>query len=747
MEIKIKDFYELIKNNSGTYEVKTPDGFKPIGNIYKKNNKIKYKILFENNIELIASEDHLIQTDTVNVSENDLNLNIEILDNNTWLRLKNLKKSDKILTKNGLSFPKEITKIGYGVTYDLEVLDKEHRYYSNGIVSHNTGKSAIVNGLAQLIIKGECPTNLLDKKILSIEMSSLVAGTKYRGQFEERMKAIIDELKKRNDVIIFVDELHTMVGAGSSSGSLDAANILKPALARGQIQCIGATTFDEYKNSVEKDGALERRFQKVIIEPPTAEETRIILEKLKERYEDYHNVKYTDEAIDLCVKLADRFIFERSFPDKAIDILDEAGSRTQISKSIPEHIKKMSEEIKKVIALKQSSVKQQDFEKSVVYRDKEKELKKTLETTKAEWKEKVAQNAQIVDSDEIRKVVSMISKIPVEKVSTNDAKKYLELENIMKKEIVGQDEAVSLVARVLRRNRTAISNPNKPIGTFMFLGNTGVGKTETAKVIANEIFGPNSLIRIDMSEYSEKISASRLTGAAPGYVGYEEGGQLTEAVRRKPFSVVLFDEIEKAHSDIYNVLLQILDEGRLTDNTGRVVNFKNTIIIMTSNVGVKKAQAFGKGVGFTTSSSLKEEETIKNNIMKELKDKFAPEFLNRVNELVTFNQLNEENIKEIVKIQMNKLKKRIDDIGYVLSWTPSVVDFIAKETYDPMYGARPVERGIQKLVEDMISEELLRNEPSLGSTMKLKFSKKDNKLSVAFNEKPTLELPSGDVTE
>jgi len=546
------------------------------------------------------------------------------------------------------------------------------------------------------------------------------------------MKAIIDELKSRNDIIIFVDELHTMVGAGSSSGSLDAANILKPALARGQIQCIGATTFDEYKNSVEKDGALERRFQKVIVEQPTTEQTLTILKHLKDRYEKFHNVKYTDDALELCVKLADRFIFDRSFPDKAIDILDEAGSRTQISKSVPEHIKKMSDDIKEIVQLKQNSVKEQDFEKSVIFRDEERKLKELLCDAKDNWKNNIAKNAIIVDSEAIRKVVSMISKIPVEKVSTEDAKKYLELESIMKREIIGQDEAVTSVSKVLRRNKTAISNPNKPIGTFMFLGNTGVGKTETAKVIAEEIFGPNSLIRIDMSEYSEKISASRLTGAAPGYVGYEEGGQLTEAVRRKPFSVVLFDEIEKAHSDIFNILLQILDEGRLTDNTGRVVNFKNTIIIMTSNVGVKKAQQMGKGVGFNTSTSIKEDEAIKNNIMKALKTTFPPEFLNRINELITFNQLTEENIKEIVKIQLNKLKKRIDDIGFVLSWTPTVVDFISKETFDPQFGARPVERGIQKLVEDLISEELLRNDPKIGSKIKIKHDKKEDKLSVVF---------------
>jgi len=614
-----------------------------------------------------------------------------------------------------------------------QILSRRNKNNPVLIGEPGVGKSAIVDGLAQQIVDGNCPINLLDKKVYSLEMSALVAGTKYRGQFEERMKAIIDEIKSRDDVIIFVDELHTMVGAGSSSGSLDAANILKPALARGHIQCIGATTFDEYKNSVEKDGALERRFQKVIIDQPTADETIIILENLKERYEDFHNVYYTDEAIELCVKLSERFISDRSFPDKAIDVLDEAGSRTQIGKSLPDFVKQMSEKIKELKRLKHESVKLQDFEKGIIYRDEQSKMENELDTAKSEWREEMSKNdTVVVNGDEIRKVVSMISKIPVEKCSTNDAKKYLDLEETLKKEIVGQDEAVSLVSKVLRRNKTAISNPNKPIGTFMFLGNTGVGKTETAKAIASEIFGPNSLIRIDMSEYSEKISASRLTGAAPGYVGYEEGGQLTEAVRRKPFSVVLFDEIEKAHSDIFNVLLQILDEGRLTDNTGRVVNFRNTIIIMTSNVGVKKAQSLGKGIGFNSSTSIKEEEAIKHNILKELKNKFAPEFLNRVNELVTFNQLTEDNIKDIVKIQMNKLKSRIENIGFKLVWTPTVVDFIAKETYEPMYGARPVERGIQKLVEDLISEEILRNDPALDSTIKVKYLKKDNKLSVVF---------------
>jgi len=610
-----------------------------------------------------------------------------------------------------------------------QILSRRNKNNPILIGDPGTGKSAIVEGLAQTIVSGDCPTNLLDKRVMSLEMSSIVAGTKYRGQFEERMKSIIDELKDSDDTIIFIDEIHTLVGAGGSTGSLDAANILKPALSRGEIQCIGATTFNEYKGSIEKDGALERRFQKVVVEQPTTEETREILENIKEKYEEYHNVKYTDEALDMTVRLSERFLTDRAFPDKAIDIIDEAGSRTQIKKSIPDHIKQMSEDIKEITLLKQKSVTDQDFEKSVIYRDEERKLKEKIEMSKEEWKENQAKNSTIVDVDDIKRVVAMISKIPVEKVSVNDAKKYLELEKILQKRVIGQDDAITLVSKVLRRNKTAISNPNKPIGSFMFLGMTGVGKT---KIISEEIFGPDSLIRMDMSEYSEKFSASRLTGPPPGYVGYEEGGQLTEQVRRKPFSVILFDEIEKAHPAIFDVLLQILDEGRLTDNIGRVINFRNTIIIMTSNVGVKKAQSMGSGVGFNTKSTLKEEEAIKNNIQKSLKKKFAPEFLNRINELVTFNQLSEENIRDIVKIQLNLLKKRINDVGYKISWTPNVVDYIAKETYDPMYGARPVERGIQKLVEDLISEELLRNEPKLGSTIKIKFNKKDENLGIVF---------------
>ena len=590
------------------------------------------------------------------------------------------------------------------------------------------GKSAIVEGLAQEIVNGTAPSVLLDKKILSLEMGSLVAGTKYRGQFEERMKAIIDELKENDNIIIFMDEIHTLVGAGGASGSLDAANILKPALARGEIQCIGATTFDEYKNSIEKDGALERRFQKVVVDEPTPSQTRLILDTIKEKYEDFHNVHYTDEALDTCVTLSNRFISDRAFPDKAIDVLDEAGSRVQIKKRLP-NISELTNEINEIKKLKTHSVKTQDFEKAVEYRNLETLKKEELENIKNSWN-KTKKNHDKIDVNEIRSVISMIAKIPLDKVSSDDRKKYLALEKILKERVVGQDEALSIVSKTLRRNKTAISNPNKPIGTFMFLGNTGVGKTETAKVIADELFDGN-LIRIDMSEYSEKIAASRLTGAAPGYVGYEEGGQLTEQVRRKPFSVILFDEIEKAHSDIFNILLQILDEGRLTDNTGRTVNFRNTIIIMTSNVGVKIAQELGSGIGF--GSSYTKEETIKKNIQKELKKKFAPEFLNRINDLIIFNQLTEKNIEDIVKIHLNLLKNRINEIGFKLSWTKKVIEYIAKETYEPMYGARPVERGIQKLVEDLLSEEILEKNPPKNSELKIKLLKDELKIEIKHN--------------
>jgi ATP-dependent Clp protease ATP-binding subunit ClpC len=596
------------------------------------------------------------------------------------------------------------------------------------------GKSAIVEGLAKKIIEGDCPNILLDKRIVALSLTSLVAGTKYRGQFEERLKALVDEIKQQSDVIVFIDEIHTIIGAGNPSGNMDAANILKPALARGDLQCIGATTMDEYRESIESDGALERRFQKIIVEPPTVEETRLIIDRLAPIYGDHHNVTYTPKALDLCVTLSARFISDRFFPDKAIDILDEAGARCQIKTEVPVRIKKLQEAIEKMVQEKQSVIKDQNFEKAAEIRDAQTHLIEELDKEKKIWKVANVHNKVEVGEFKIREVVAMMTGIPVEKCDINDAKKYLDLEEIMKKRIVGQDEALTSVSKTLRRNKTSISNPNKPIGTFLFLGNTGVGKTETAKTIADEIFGPNSLIRIDMSEYQERHTVSKLIGAPPGYVGYGEGGDLTEKVRRKPFAVVLFDEIEKAHPDVFNTLLQVLDEGFLSDRQGRKVNFRNTIIIMTSNVGIKQAIEYGAGVGFKTTSSVSINEAMRQRITKELHAKFPPEFINRVNEIVTFNALSEDNIKEIIKIHLNKLGERIGLAGYKFKWNENVIDHIFKDSYEPEYGARPVERAIQHIIEDRISEELLKVEDAEDSTISISYNDKKQELNVSIKK-------------
>ena len=592
------------------------------------------------------------------------------------------------------------------------------------------GKSAIVEGLAKQIVEGKCPRILFEKRVVALSLTSLVAGTKYRGQFEERIKALIDEIKSQEDLIVFIDEIHTIIGAGNNAGGMDAANILKPALARGEIQCIGATTMDEYRESIENDGALERRFQKIIVDPPSAAETLEILKTLAPIYGNYHNVSYSNDAIVLAVKLSDRFISDRFFPDKAIDILDEAGAKTQVMADVPEQIVEIEEKIIELNEKKREKVQTQDFEGAAVYRDQEKELKAKLEKEKEIWRSQQKYNRIEVGENKIREVVAMMTGIPVEKCSINDAKKYLELEKTMQNRIVGQDDVLSKVAKSLRRNKTAIANQKKPIGSFLFLGSTGVGKTETAKTIAEEIFGHNSLVRFDMSEFMEKHTVSKLIGAPPGYVGYGDGGELTEKIRRKPFSVVLFDEIEKAHKDVFNILLQILDEGFISDRQGRKVNFRNTIVIMTSNIGVKHAQQFGSGLGFNTPAKASKSETIKHQIQKELKKFFAPEFLNRINDIITFNMLNEDNIKEIVEIQLNRLKKQIEDADYKFQWKKEVVDFIAKEGYEPEYGARPVERAILKHIEDEISEELLRTNAEEGSTIVASYLKKQNKVKI-----------------
>lgn len=569
------------------------------------------------------------------------------------------------------------------------------------------GKTAIVEGLANKIVQGDCPRNLRDKRIVLLDLTSIVAGTKYRGQFEERMKVIIEELSENKEIIVFIDEIHTIVGAGNASGSMDASNIFKPALARGEIQCIGATTLNEYRTNFEKDGALERRFQKVNIDSPSKEETLLILEQSKSRYEDFHKVIYTQEILEMCVNLADRYITDREFPDKAFDILDEVGARSQVEVKIPESIDILKQKAGELKQHKLDVVKKQDYEQAAQIRDKEKKLLERLEKEKIKFEREQSENRKPIDVDLVLTVVASMTKIPVNKLSLDDRTALIGLEDFLNKEVIGQNEAVTKIARAMRRNRLGIKDPNKPIGSFIFLGSTGVGKTYLAKQLAKQIFGSsNNLIRVDMSEYQEKHSISRLIGAPPGYVGYDEGGQLTEQVKNKPYSVVLFDEVEKANKEIFNTLLQMLDEGHLTDSLGRKINFKNTLIIMTSNLGAKKLQDFGTGIGFGGSSYSSEEQK-KEIIKKEMKNYFSPEFLNRIDETIVFNSLDIESMKKIVSIELNKLMSRLNDLKLSFTFDNKIVEHISKVGFDEVYGARPIKRAIQDEIEDLISEAVL----------------------------------------
>ena len=569
------------------------------------------------------------------------------------------------------------------------------------------GKTAIVEGLAMKIFNGECPRNLKDKRIVLLDLTSIVAGTKYRGQFEERMKVIIEELSENPDIIIFIDEIHTLVGAGNSSGSMDGSNIFKPALARGEIQCIGATTLDEYRTNFEKDGALERRFQKVVVDSPNKEETLKIITNVKDKYEEYHKVTYTPEVLEMCVNLADRYITDREFPDKAFDILDEVGARSQVDVKTPESIEILRQKAKELQQQKINVVKSQQFEEAAAIRDKEKKLLERLELEKKKFEDEQAANRKEIDPELVLTVVSSMTKIPVNKLSTDDKTSLIDLEKSLQKDVIGQEEAVTKIAKAIRRNRLGIKDPNKPIGSFIFLGSTGVGKTHLAKQLAKQIFGSvDNLIRVDMSEYQEKHSISRLIGSPPGYVGYEEGGQLTEQVKNKPYSVILFDEVEKANKEIFHTLLQMLDEGHLTDSLGRKINFKNCLIIMTSNIGVKKLQDFGAGIGFS-SNSYSNEEQKKDILKKEMKNYFSPEFLNRIDDTIVFNSLNEESIKQIVNIELGKLIKRLGELKLVFKFDDKLVSHIAKVGFDDTYGARPIKRAIQDQVEDLVSEEVL----------------------------------------
>lgn len=593
------------------------------------------------------------------------------------------------------------------------------------------GKSAIAEGLAIRIMQKKVSRVLFDKRVVALDIASIVAGTKYRGQFEERMKAILNELAKNKNIILFIDGIHTIVGAGGSGGSLDAANMLKPALSRGEIQCIGATTLDEYRQNIEKDGALERRFQKVLVEPTSFDETVEILNNIKSRYEDHHNVRYTDAAIKACVKLTMRYISDRALPDKAIDALDEAGSRIHIANIVVppviEELERATEEIKEK---KKEAVRQQNFEVAAAFRDEERQLLSDLEQEKEKWQKELRENRVVVDEESVAEVVAMMTGVPVKRIAKTEGMKLLQMREELADSVIGQQEAIEKIVRAIHRNRAGLKDPNRPIGSFIFLGPTGVGKTQLAKVLAKYLFDTaDSLIRVDMSEYMEKFAVSRLVGAPPGYVGYEEGGQLTEKVRRKPYSVILLDEIEKAHPDVFNILLQLLDDGQLTDSLGRKVDFKNTIVIMTSNIGSRQLKDFGRGIGFVSADTANGDYT-KNVVQKALKNAFSPEFLNRIDDVIIFNSLSKEDIHRIIDIELKGLLKRVNELGYQVEVSEAAKNFLTEKGFDPQYGARPLKRAIQKYLEDELAEVIIKGEVSEGGILRVECDKENDKLVI-----------------
>jgi ATP-dependent Clp protease ATP-binding subunit ClpC len=605
-----------------------------------------------------------------------------------------------------------------------QILSRKKKNNAVIVGDAGVGKSALVEKLALMIVKGECPTNLLDKRIMSLDLTSLVAGTKYRGQFEERVKAILNELQNEPNVIVFIDELHTMVGAGNASGAMDAANILKPALARGEMQCIGATTFDEFKKHIEKDGALVRRFQKIILKEPTIIETTQILNNLKSSYETYHKVNYEDGVIETIVKLSDRYITDRQFPDKAIDVMDELGSDKKINTKIPDSIEKLKKDSDEIKDRKIQVVRNQNYEQAAKLRDEERKILSKLEDEKIKWLEKQKDNKTPISVDDVYEIISQMTGVPISKLDSKETENLLKIDERLKSKVIGQDEAISIISKAIKRNRVGIKDANKPIGSFIFLGSTGVGKTYLAKSIAEILFGdPEKVVRVDMSEFMEKHNVSKLIGSPPGYVGYDEGGQLTEKIKNNPFSVVLFDEIEKAHKDVFNILLQILDEGHLTDSFGRKVNFTNTIIIMTSNIGAKKVSDFGGGVGFNTSSSETQKyEVRKSIIQKSLKQQFNPEFLNRIDDVILFNSLDKDTMNKIIQIELNKLVNRLKEKNYNITFDKTIVSRIAELNTQEDYGARPIKRIIQNLCEDFLSDEILKGtiKEKINTTLKIK---------------------------
>lgn len=602
------------------------------------------------------------------------------------------------------------------------------------------GKSAIAEGLALRIVNKNVARILFDKRIVTLDLAALVAGTKYRGQFEERIKAVISELEKNPDVILFIDEIHTLVGAGSASGSLDASNMFKPSLARGELQCIGATTLDEYRQYIEKDGALERRFQKVMVEPTSVEETIEILHNIKDKYEDHHNVTFTDDAIKACVILTDRYMNDRYLPDKAIDALDEAGSRVHIINiNVPENILHLEEKLEFLNKKKAEVIKKQNYEEAGRLRDKIKKVISQLNHAKNIWEEGLKMNKEIVTEEHIADVIAMMTGIPVQRIAEQESNKLISMADTLKKHVIGQKDAIDKIVKAIRRNRVGLKDPNKPIGTFIFLGSTGVGKTHLAKQLAKEMFdSTDALIRVDMSEFMEKFSISRLIGAPPGYVGYEEGGQLTEKVRRKPYSVVLLDEIEKAHPDVFNLLLQVLDEGQITDSLGRKIDFRNTVIIMTSNIGSRQLKEFGQGVGFNTSAKIQAADSHNKQVIESaLKKSFAPEFLNRIDDVIIFNNLTKEEIKQIIELELNVLLKRINTLGYKVSITESAKDFVAEKGYDSNFGARPLKRAMQKYIEDPLAEDIINSNLKEGDAIAIKLSKDGNSLEIKISKAKT----------
>ena len=662
------------------------------------------------------------------------------------------KKSKKSSTPVLDNFGRDLTKVAIEGNMDpvigrekeiervSQILSRRKKNNPLLIGEPGVGKSAIAEGLALRIIQKKVSRVLYNKRVVTLDLASLVAGTKYRGQFEERLKAVMNELEKNANIILFIDEIHTIVGAGGATGSLDASNMFKPALARGEIQCIGATTLDEYRQNIEKDGALERRFQKVVVEPTTVDETIEILQNIKDKYEAHHNVNYTDEAIEACVKLSDRYITDRFLPDKAIDALDEAGSRVHITNmEVPEKVVEIENELEQVREQKNTVVKRQKYEEAAKLRDDEKKLEKELLLAQEDWQEEQRQNRETVTENHIADVVAMMTGIPVQRVSDGESDRLAKLEELIQGKVIGQENAVAKVAKAIQRNRAGLKNPNKPIGSFIFLGQTGVGKTQLAKVLASELFESEaSLIRIDMSEYMEKFSISRLIGAPPGYVGYEEGGQLSEKVRRKPYSVVLLDEIEKAHPDVFNMLLQVLDDGYLTDSLGRRVDFKNTIIIMTSNVGARQVKDFGLGVGFgTAAQKSQEDKNIQGVIQNALKKKFSPEFLNRIDDVVIFNNLDKDHLAKIIQLELGELQNRVKELGYSLSLSKKAVTFLIDKGYDKQYGARPLARAIQRYVEDAMAGEIINKSLANGAKVTFDWDGKGDELKLSVENKKT----------